>query len=118
MLAAAASKSAERAAAKEQSFQAAAYLLDQIIDSGWRVVGLYSLVSIILAALFFWPMSKLLVGKNGNWKKMLIYFGQKIMLSAIYMAIAFISIRAGWISNFALLSVAMIIASVRLLKSE
>lgn len=110
----AASREKEAQAAQAEVQLKLQYLLDQWTSMGWSKLALVSIVSSVVGYLVLWPMSKMFAGKNGTWLKTLIYFGQLSVVGLVFMAIAYVSMRNGWILLLGGTSLGTTVATVRL----
>jgi hypothetical protein len=111
-LALAAPKKSPSEIKNEEMLRVAEYLLDQCNQFGWLRIGTWALVSTLISFFIFWPASKLLAGKNGKFTKNVSYFGQLTLLGALFLAVAVVAIRSGWIIVLACLGLGILIATV------
>lgn len=90
------------------------YVLDQFMEMGWSAFIFWGLVCTLVAFLIFWPASRLLAREEGSMRLALNYYTQLTVISLIYVAVAVFCIRTDWLGLLGLLTLGVLIASVRI----
>lgn len=71
------------------------YILDLCAQDGWRLIGIWLLVSSAVSFVLLWIVAKLLAGERGTLKNVLIYTLQMWIVTILFLGTAYFSIQTG-----------------------